>query len=1258
MTRRRRRGAAGFPFRRVVGLGTLIVGAIVAAVLLLRPDVETVDAEARYNGVHRCSPRQRVTFTATATETAGPTTVLTGTVGPAAAETPTAVSSPTAATATAEAAGGGAGEVILYEEDFDDGEAQGWELESGWRVVPEGDGRVLQGEGHRWARAVVAYDGDFRVRVRLKLLRGGVHLVYRLNDTGRYFIGFGEEGTYLQKQYWPDTFLEGLAGGATPHRLGVWHDIEIVGEGALLRFVVDGQQEWEYRDPEPLVGGSFAFETLDDSEALVDDMVVYGPMLKPTGRPATPVVTTESAPATTAAPVPTPAPMPVAASLREALGDEGSQAPFFSQTSPRWGDTEYDHGFQQDVGCGSTIGQCGCAMTSVATVLALFDVLTTPGGGELNPQTLNEWLNQDAQLTNGGWVSQGYAYGNVMWTAMNAFSAEDAVTHPGTATVGYSGWGSGSEEEIRAELEAGRPVILEVPGHFIAAVGLQGDDILINDPYYRDRTTLSAYKGLVRSSRTVEASRDLGAVVMTVPSNLRLRVTDSQGRVVGTSDKGKPEDAARRAKEEIPGATYRFEEAWRDPDCIERPPPSDTGVNTIFIPNPGKETFQIEVINPEGGDTTIAIHAYDEDGKVTIETRDAPADNRIELDYDPGPGGKTKASGQASARDRVFVDETDSRLPPIPASSRGAAAGDVDGDGDEDIIVVTGRLVYPDTPLPIRPFPPIRRSRAAIAPNPTDLPAGVPLSTVPEQSIVLINKGDGVYIDETDTRGLGSTRDPSVDVALADFDGDGSLDAFVGNDGAPNQMLGNSGRGSFAESEVAAGSSRLRSTEVADVNGDGQPDLLLATGGEENAGTPSRLLLNDGGHFSDESAALPQEESMLINHLAPCDVDGDGDLDIFVSLGGSKRPRLWLNRGDGKFEDGTRTWLPNIKMDAQSAQCTDVDGDGDKDVIVAVWGGPSRLLINTGRKFSAASDDQFPAGQARALDLGDFDLDGDDDVLLAGDRLQLLINGGDGSFSDGSRLLPPVPGSAACALWVDVDGDRDPDIFVCLFNHKLNRLLVNTTLSEVLPAEVTPTGTPVPPTAMPPTAEPPPTPAPPTAVPPTPVPPPTPTPMPPSCGMPEPVYYGAATSDPSLASGFEAAANEYRAGKGLPPLRRDERLVAAAEAHAKFVAENRWQLSARVPQDLHWGANCTDYYERAVSFGYPQYGVAVFENVVTGPAGTTAAQAFSFLMSVGHEDPADPRLGLEDIGTGCFIRTSPEPAEFACVQVYGTTGIQ
>ncbi|MFQ6100361.1 MAG: YCF48-related protein [Anaerolineae bacterium] len=177
------------------------------------------------------------------------------------------------------------GEVILYQEDFEDGQAPGWDLEPGWQVVQDGEDWVLAGEGHHWARPDVTFGSDFRLQFRLKLLRGGIHLVYRLNDSGRYFVGFHEGGSHLSKQYWPDTFVDGLAASDTPHNPGAWHQVEIAGQGASLRLLVDGTVEWEYTDPDPLLNGSFAFETLDDSLAYVDDILVYGPAPTPTPTP-------------------------------------------------------------------------------------------------------------------------------------------------------------------------------------------------------------------------------------------------------------------------------------------------------------------------------------------------------------------------------------------------------------------------------------------------------------------------------------------------------------------------------------------------------------------------------------------------------------------------------------------------------------------------------------------------------------------------------------------------------------------------------------------------------------------------------------------------------------------------------------------------------------------------------------------------------------------------------------------------------------
>jgi len=320
-------------------------------------------------------------------------------------------------------------------------------------------------------------------------------------------------------------------------------------------------------------------------------------------------------------------------------------APFFAQNDARWAKVEYakakDEQFRAQNRCGSTIEQCGCAMTSVATVLTLYQLLSMPDGTALSPQTLNDWFNRDATRTSRGWVSRGYIYGDVVWAAANSLSAEMAKAFPGVRTVRFVTTGSGSEAQIRSELAAGRPIILEVPGHWIAAVGIDPatNKILINDPYYATRQTLDAYKGKVLSSVLFEPSDDLSAVVVTVPSNMRVRITDSSGRVVGTLDGKTPQDALKNALTGITGSSYSFRETWRDPNCIESAPPPGAGTNQIMLPRPANGSYRVEVIDPNGGSTTVAIHTFDKDGNETVNTRDGQG--KIDMGIDVQTGGPT-----------------------------------------------------------------------------------------------------------------------------------------------------------------------------------------------------------------------------------------------------------------------------------------------------------------------------------------------------------------------------------------------------------------------------------------------------------------------------------------------------------------------------------------------------------------------------------------------------------------------------------------
>ena len=163
---------------------------------------------------------------------------------------------------------------ILFSENFETG-IQNWSLEEGWNLERIGNNTVLKGKGHRWATLEKGGWDNFSFKSNFKLIQGSIHFNYRHNDMPnglqRYFIGVCGDTLYLNKQS-GDVFFDLTE---VPLLLNnEWHEIMIKGYGDVINIYLDGNLKISYKDENPIINGSIAFETLEDSEFIIDDVKI------------------------------------------------------------------------------------------------------------------------------------------------------------------------------------------------------------------------------------------------------------------------------------------------------------------------------------------------------------------------------------------------------------------------------------------------------------------------------------------------------------------------------------------------------------------------------------------------------------------------------------------------------------------------------------------------------------------------------------------------------------------------------------------------------------------------------------------------------------------------------------------------------------------------------------------------------------------------------------------------------------------------
>lgn len=296
-----------------------------------------------------------------------------------------------------------------------------------------------------------------------------------------------------------------------------------------------------------------------------------------------------------------------------------------------------------------------------------------------------------------------------------------------------------------------------------------------------------------------------------------------------------------------------------------------------------------------------------------------------------------------------FTDESHSRLPAQEYDSRDLIFSDLNNDGNPDLFFVGNQN---------------------------------------ETNELYINDGDGTFSDLTNRIPLSGT---STSVAANDVDGDGSTDILIGNLGQ-NVLLMNNGNAFFnnqTNERLPQLTDPTRDVKFSDITGNNLRDIIVAN---ENT---NRVWINTGsGFFTDETSnRLPLtnelEETYDVNIA---DINGDGDPDLYFGNidfqeGANPQDRILINDGRGFFTDQTTDRLPTITSNTFDAEFADLDGDNDPDLIVGDYDGDLRILINDGDGFFSDEsnvwipEDFFP--RVMDLEIDDFNNDELPDIYIS-----------------------------------------------------------------------------------------------------------------------------------------------------------------------------------------------------------------------------------------------------------------------------------